>query len=39
LISLDWVTKYKKYVYYEQLRRNLTPEKPTSENDVVPNPG
>lgn len=39
LISLEWINKYKKYVYYDQLRRNVTPEKPASENDVVPHPG
>lgn len=38
LISLQWVNSYKKYIYYDALKRNLTPEAP-AENDVVEKPG
>ena len=26
LISLNWILKYKKYVHYDSLRRNLSPQ-------------
>ena len=32
LISLDWTTKYKKYIHYDSLRRNI---KPTPSEDAV----
>lgn len=25
LISLSWVKKYKEYIYYDDLKRNVTP--------------
>lgn len=33
LISLDWITKYKKHIQYDTLRRNMAPT-PLEENDV-----
>jgi hypothetical protein len=35
LISADWIRRYKKYIYYSDLKRNVTPE----ENNNVEAPG